>query len=146
MSKLFDEKGKFAKGHKVIGGFNTRFKKGHKNSEESLKKIGDAHRGKPKSYFSRKRHVTGGYIQIWKPDHPMANKVGYVYEHRLIMSEMLGRNLERTEIVHHLNGKVDDNRPENLALTNRIKHQEFHTGQVNCPYCHKTYVVKSIGK
>lgn len=57
-----------------------------------------------------------GYIKIHMPDAPSANCDGYVLEHRIVMERMLGRNLNRGESVHHINGRRDDNRPENLEL------------------------------
>lgn len=37
-------------------------------------------------------------------------------EHRLIMARRLQRPLHRDEVVHHINGRRTDNRPENLEL------------------------------
>lgn len=49
-------------------------------------------------------------------DHPNRNNRGHILEHVKVMSDMLGRPLEKGENVHHKNGVRDDNRPENLEL------------------------------
>ena len=51
--------------------------------------------------------------------HPRAGSNGYVFEHVLVMEELVGRHLVAGETVHHRNGVRDDNRPENLELWTR---------------------------
>jgi hypothetical protein len=53
---------------------------------------------------------------------PMAVQKHYVLEHRLVMARMIGRALESTELVHHINGAKADNRPLNLRLVSRDGH------------------------
>jgi hypothetical protein len=49
-----------------------------------------------------------------------------LYIHRLVMREKLGRDLERNEIVHHIDGDKQNNAPDNLELTNVSEHAKIH--------------------
>ena len=47
-------------------------------------------------------------------------------EHRAVMERILNRTLQPNEVVHHRNGDVTDNRPENLELLTRAEHTSLH--------------------
>jgi len=112
----------------------------------SLKCMGIANKGKRHSNLTRQKmrknspHLSGekhprwkggkhknssGYVLIYQPKHPHKNSFNCVLEHRLIIERYLGRYLKPGEVVHHLNGIVDDNRFENLALCNNKTHHIF---------------------
>ena len=58
-----------------------------------------------------------GYMMIRERENPLSGKVGgNVLVHRQVMSKILGRDIRKDELVHHINGKRYDNRPENLEL------------------------------
>lgn len=67
-----------------------------------------------------------GYILIRKPEHPLADVRGYIYEHRLAACEKLGRLLKPKEIVHHIDGDKKNNMPENLVVISRFEHHVEH--------------------
>lgn len=70
-----------------------------------------------------------GRVLIWRPQHPRAMKCGYVLRSRLVMEQFLGRMLLQSEIVHHRNEVVNDDRPENLEVVNRGEHVRIHEPQ-----------------
>lgn len=99
-------------------------------------KLAQKRRGTPRNYKGgRVNHR--GYIRLWKPGYPGSTAKGYILEHRWVMEQKLGRQLDPWEHVHHRNGVKDDNRPENLEIvTNKT-----HRGQVVCPHCRGTFSI-----
>lgn len=110
----------------------TSFITKHKDAEYcSSKCVSRGTANKKKKYIdipdclensSRKIDKKIGYVRVYAPMHHEANTWGYVYEHRLIAEQIIGRELTKDEIVHHKNGKRWDNRPENLEVMNKIEH------------------------
>jgi len=108
--------------------------KGFVCPESTRVKIAEAKRGKPNPLVRGERHgrwnggrrkTVRGYVLVLAPGHPGSDCAGYVYEHRLIMEAHLGRPLLPNEVVHHINGILDDNRIENLM---RFDGQADHLG------------------
>ena len=108
-------------------------------------------RGKNHGMWKDGKYIkTQGYIYIRKPDHPFANQIGYVFEHRLIIEKWLrehdpnhpalikvnGVKYLRLEWqVHHDGTRYpmgsfqdrQDNRIENLKLfRNNGEHTKYH--------------------
>lgn len=90
-----------------------------------------------------------GYLKVYCPDHPTCARVNglrlakanggyyrkqrYVWEHRLVAERQLGRYLNPNEVVHHVNGNKQDNRPENLIVFQSNADHLAHDLRGKCP-------------
>ncbi|MBI2712577.1 MAG: HNH endonuclease [Bdellovibrio sp.] len=73
-----------------------------------------------RGYLSNEREAPNGYVL-------KRSKSGrHHYEHREIAEQILGRRLEKWEIVHHINGRRNDNRPSNLCVMDSRDHDRYH--------------------
>ena len=70
--------------------------------------------------------ISNGYYRIKMPNHPFANPQGYVYEHRLIMADLVGTENMIGMEVHHKDGNKLNNDPNNLELMDKSIHRSLH--------------------
>lgn len=80
--------------------------------------------------------ASNGYVLVKRPDHPDADCRGYVYEHRLVAAEKLGRLLRSGEVVHHIDGDKTNNAPANLQVHrsgNVHRHQHAKRKDIQAP-------------
>lgn len=77
---------------------------------------------------SRKEVEDGGYLALFEPTHPLANKKGYVRVHRMVAYNA-GLLADPTMEVHHINGNKKDNRLDNLQVLAKPAHTSLtHKG------------------
>lgn len=85
----------------------------------------------------------GPYMVVRIPGHPFAMRRGWVYEHRWVKEQSLGRYLKPGELVHHEDEKKSSNHDSNLTLMSRASHAAHHrrVGWVSleCATCKKKF-------
>ncbi len=59
----------------------------------------------------------------------------WMWTHRYVMQQKLGRPLLKTEKVHHINGRRDDNHPDNLELWKRSHPAGVRAADYHCAGC-----------
>jgi HNH endonuclease len=88
----------------------------------------------PEGSRRKKRGPIGdSHVMVRASNHPSATVTGMVPEHRLVVEELLGRLLDPSELIHHINCIKSDNHPENLVLCNGIaEHNIAHASLNKC--------------
>lgn len=89
------------------------------------------------AWVGGRRVNKNGYVQVPAPaGHPHAKvlkgkNVGWIFEHRLVLEQKLGRYLQPHERVDHIDGLTLHNHPDNLRLfqTNKAHLQETLAGR-----------------
>ena len=98
------------------------FQKGHKHSEEYIKRLRGLVGTKNPRYRGRRSLTAQGYLSM---THPIRG--GRILEHRYVMEQKLGRSLKSFEHVHHKDGDKTNNNIANLELVDNVEHNRQHT-------------------
>jgi hypothetical protein len=86
-----------------------------------------------KDLFQKDQSDSGdGYRWIYTMDYESSTLGnGWVAEHRLIAAWIANKKLKKDEVVHHVNFKKNDNRPENLMIMTEYEHKKYHAEILN---------------
>lgn len=57
-----------------------------------------------------------GRIRIWNPNHPRADKRGYIQEHIMIVESVFNKQLPPKAVIHHIDGNPGNNVNSNLLI------------------------------
>jgi hypothetical protein len=69
---------------------------------------------------------SAGYVLVGAPNHPRASSGGYVFEHILVWEAVHKQTVPEGDVIHHINGIKDDNRPQNLVALSPQRHNQKH--------------------
>lgn len=86
--------------------------------------------------MTKSNRIVNGYRLIYRPEWPSSmegdNWGGYVYEHIYVVEKSLGRPLDKTECVHHLDCNRSNNNLNNLLVILRSEHGKLHAWLDRC--------------
>jgi hypothetical protein len=77
------------------------------------------------NYGEGRRVRDDGYIDLWRPGHPLARVDGYVCEHRLVLHDA-GLTVPDGFEVHHIDEDRSNNSLDNLAVLTAAAHHRLH--------------------
>lgn len=99
-----------------------------KDTHPSIQKISEKRLGSLNPSWKGGKYISStGYVLVLLKKHPHKDKDGYVYEHRLVMEEHIGRLLDPAEVVHHRDFNRKNNSIANLFLFPSLAaHISFH--------------------
>ncbi len=100
---------------------------------KEYKKVGNRiywHGEKVANWKGGKTVRKDGRVMLLCPEHPYPSHGKYVYRYRIVMERHIGRFLSPSEIVHHKNRIVDDDRIENLEILDYRIHNRIHANEL----------------
>ena len=90
-------------------------------------------KGKDHSNWKGGRGLKSGYWTVYNPKHPRALNIGRVWEHILVMEKKIGRYIDKSEPIHHIDMDRQNNKIENLYLCkDSSEHQKAHSSLNEC--------------
>lgn len=112
---------------KVLGGQKQRGKKNAKLAELNRSRSGD----KAANWQGGKYIDQSGYVLVLRDNHKDCKGwLKYQKEHIVVVEASIGRALRKSEAVHHIDNDRQNNRLENLYLTNHAGHRLAHVSLV----------------
>ena len=83
-----------------------------------------------------------GYKVVYRPEHPDSWKLGYIYAHRLVAEEKIGRRIKSfpKEVINHIDGDKLNNDPDNIEVMSngdhtRLTHKKYDDKPKECLIC-----------
>ena len=82
---------------------------------------------KMETYEGHKVIIANGYYDVYYPEHPRARKNGSVLMHIMVAEKILGRQLKKEEVVHHIDSNRLNNSISNLMVfATHSDHASYH--------------------